>query len=41
MECIVKKKSVSEFLHWKGTYASANVLVTSSLAFPNTLVSQW
>ena len=34
----LEEKSVSEFLHWTGTYVSTNVLVTSSLAFPNTLL---
>jgi len=33
---------VSEFyIFWMGTHASKNFLVTSSLAFPNTLASQW
>jgi len=35
-----KKKLVSEILHWTGTYASTNVLVTCSLDFPHTLVSR-
>jgi len=36
----LEEKSVSEILHWTGTYASTNILVTSSLDFPHTLVSR-
>jgi len=40
--CIIRRKfSEWIFLHWTGTYASTNFLVTSSFAFSNTLVPQW